>query len=119
MSDECVLVTGAAGLVGNAVRMMLEKADRKVVAIDRMAAKGEGGDVIADEAVEDLQERQVRARDGLVQPLLLHDGRVLGVTDERKVGVEDDREVATHGRVGRLLRRHPCTTPDPQRERDY
>lgn len=36
MSKECVLVTGAAGLVGNAVRVVLEKADRRVVAVDRM-----------------------------------------------------------------------------------
>ena len=45
MSDGCVLVTGAAGLVGHAVRMMIEKADRRVVAIDRMGAKGDGRDV--------------------------------------------------------------------------
>lgn len=46
MSKECVLVTGAAGLVGNAVRILLEKADRRVVAVDRMGASAGDRDVI-------------------------------------------------------------------------
>ena len=46
MTDGCVLVTGAAGLVGNAVRAKLEKAGRPVVAIDRIGGKVEGRDVI-------------------------------------------------------------------------
>jgi nucleoside-diphosphate-sugar epimerase len=45
MRDGCVLVTGAAGLVGNAVRVMLENAGRRVIAIDRTGAKIEGRDV--------------------------------------------------------------------------
>src|SRR5450432_273046 len=57
---------------------------------DRAAVR----DLVADEAVEDLHERQVRARDGLVEPLLFHDRRILGVTDEREMGVQDEREVA-------------------------
>jgi hypothetical protein len=59
------------------------------------------GDVIAHQPVEHLEQRQVRARDGLVQPLLFHDRRVLGVTDEREVSVQDQREVADgHQRSG-------------------
>jgi UDP-glucuronate 4-epimerase len=45
MRDDCVLVTGAAGLVGNAVRVMLENANRRVVAIDRMGGRIQGRDV--------------------------------------------------------------------------
>lgn len=45
MRDGCVLVTGAAGLVGNAVRVMLENAGRRVVAIDRTGASIDGRDV--------------------------------------------------------------------------
>lgn len=42
MSNGAVLVTGAAGLVGNAVRAMLEQSGRDVIPIDRVAATGEG-----------------------------------------------------------------------------
>jgi len=42
MRDGTILVTGAAGLVGNAVRVMLEAAGRRVLAIDHMAATEEG-----------------------------------------------------------------------------
>ena len=46
MSNECVLVTGAAGLVGNAVRVLLEKADRRVIVIDRLGTAIDGRNVI-------------------------------------------------------------------------
>lgn len=42
MSTGAVLVTGAAGLVGNAVRILLEKSGREVIAVDRVAATEEG-----------------------------------------------------------------------------
>jgi len=42
MRDGTVLVTGAAGLVGNAVRVMLETQGRAVLAVDHMAATEEG-----------------------------------------------------------------------------
>ena len=51
-------------------------------------------DVIADQPLERLQQRQVRAGDRLVQPLLLHHRRIFGVTDERQVRVQDQREVS-------------------------
>lgn len=46
MGNECVLVTGAAGLVGNAVRTRLENAGRSVVAIDRMGGVIDGRKVV-------------------------------------------------------------------------
>ncbi len=46
MGRESVLVTGAAGLVGNAVRVMLEKAGRQTVAIDRVGTAIDGREVI-------------------------------------------------------------------------
>lgn len=45
MSD-CILVTGGAGLIGNAVRQRLEDRGDKVVAIDRSATKIDGREVI-------------------------------------------------------------------------
>lgn len=42
MTKGVVLVTGAAGLLGNAVRVLLEEAGREVLAIDRIAAAVEG-----------------------------------------------------------------------------
>ncbi len=50
-------------------------------------------DAVGDEPLEHLQERQVRSGDPLVEPLLLHHRRVLGMPDERQVGVEDQREI--------------------------
>ena len=52
------------------------------------------GNAVGDEALEHLHERQVRAGDPLVEPLLLHHRRVLGMSDERQVGVEDEREIS-------------------------
>ena len=46
-------------------------------------------DVIVDQALEHLQQRQVRARDGLVQPLLLHHRRIFGVAHEGEVRVQN------------------------------
>lgn len=47
MTDLPVLVTGAKGLVGHAVRVALEEAGRSVVAIDREAGDVEGRPVLA------------------------------------------------------------------------
>lgn len=47
MRDGAVLVTGASGLIGNAVRVMLEDRGRRVVAVDRMAAVVEDRPVAA------------------------------------------------------------------------
>lgn len=52
MSDGAVLVTGAAGLVGNAVRVMLEEAGREVVPIDRVAATDEGRPIVLCDVTE-------------------------------------------------------------------
>jgi nucleoside-diphosphate-sugar epimerase len=46
MSDKAVLVTGAAGLVGNVVRQKLEKQGRAVVAIDRVDRSADGQPII-------------------------------------------------------------------------
>jgi UDP-glucuronate 4-epimerase len=45
MSESHVLVTGGAGLIGNAVRRKLEDRGTKVIAIDRMAATIDGREV--------------------------------------------------------------------------
>ena len=45
MSEPTILVTGAAGLLGNAVRVLLETSGRKVVAIDRLPATGDGPEI--------------------------------------------------------------------------
>jgi nucleoside-diphosphate-sugar epimerase len=47
MPDRPVLVTGAMGLVGHAVRAALERAGRPVLAIDRVAGTVEGCEVLA------------------------------------------------------------------------
>jgi nucleoside-diphosphate-sugar epimerase len=46
MSEPTILVTGAAGLLGNAVRVLLETNGRKVLAIDRLPAAGDGREII-------------------------------------------------------------------------
>ncbi|WP_315831898.1 NAD(P)-dependent oxidoreductase [Bradyrhizobium prioriisuperbiae] len=46
MSNEAVLVTGANGLIGNAVRTMLEATGRKVLPLDRVSRTEEGKDII-------------------------------------------------------------------------
>ena len=51
-------------------------------------------DVIGDQPLEHLHQRQVRPGDRLVEPLLLHHRRIFGVTDERQVGVQDEREIS-------------------------
>lgn len=44
--SECVLVTGGTGLIGNAVRQRLEDRGDKVIAIDRVATRIDGREVI-------------------------------------------------------------------------
>jgi nucleoside-diphosphate-sugar epimerase len=46
MTTDTILVTGAAGLLGNAVRVMLERAGRDVTAIDRVSETEEGRAII-------------------------------------------------------------------------
>lgn len=46
MGSECILITGAAGLVGNAVRVMLEGSGRNVVAVDRIGTVIDGREVM-------------------------------------------------------------------------
>ena len=48
---------------------------------------------VAFEAVEDVQERNVRFGDGLVEPVFFEEIVVLRVTDEGQVGVERQTEV--------------------------
>jgi nucleoside-diphosphate-sugar epimerase len=45
MSEATILVTGAAGLLGNAVRVLLEKGGRKVLPIDRTPGAVDGREV--------------------------------------------------------------------------
>ncbi len=53
---------------------------------------------VGQKALEKLNERQVRAGDGLVEPLLFHHRRIFGVPHVRKVRVEHEREVSDgHG----------------------
>ena len=49
---------------------------------------------VGDQPLEDLQERQVGVADGLVEPALLHDRRILRMADEGQVRVKDQREVS-------------------------
>lgn len=46
MTGGAILVTGAAGLIGNAVRVLLEDAGRKVIPIDRIFVTEEGREVV-------------------------------------------------------------------------
>ena len=46
MEDEVVLVTGAGGLIGHALRGRLEARGTKVVPIDRMARTADGIDLV-------------------------------------------------------------------------
>lgn len=46
MRNDHILVTGAIGLIGNAVRRRLEDRGTPVVAIDRMATRIDGRDVL-------------------------------------------------------------------------
>ncbi len=50
------------------------------------------GHAVRDQALEDLQQRQVRARDRFVEPHLFQHVRPLRVADEGQVSVEDDGE---------------------------
>ena len=52
------------------------------------------GNAIGDQPLEDLQQRQIGAGDGLEEPALLHDRRVLGVANEGQVRVKDQREIS-------------------------
>ena len=52
MSAGAVMVTGAAGLVGNAVRVMLEQAGRDVIPVDRVAATEEGRPIVQCDVTE-------------------------------------------------------------------
>ncbi|TKB18630.1 MAG: NAD(P)-dependent oxidoreductase [Mesorhizobium sp.] len=52
MSAGAVLVTGAAGLVGNAVRVMLDQAGRDVIPVDRIAATEEGRPIVQCDVTE-------------------------------------------------------------------
>ena len=61
MADGCVLVTGAAGLVGNAVRVRLDDQGRKVVAIDRIGTVVDGRKV-AECDVTDIHGLHALAR---------------------------------------------------------
>lgn len=46
MSDGAILVTGANGLIGNAVRSLLEASGRSVVPLDRVSRTDEGREII-------------------------------------------------------------------------
>ena len=52
MSEDHVLVTGAAGLIGNAVRRLLEDRGTRVIAIDRAAAEIDGRPVLECDVTE-------------------------------------------------------------------
>lgn len=59
MSGSHIIVTGASGLVGNAVRVLLETSGRKVLAVDRNAGQVDGRPVLAADV------RDVHALHGL------------------------------------------------------
>lgn len=59
-----ILVTGAAGLIGNKVRQLLEERGDSVLAIDRVAGAGTFGPVIAC-GITDIHRLHELARDGL------------------------------------------------------
>jgi UDP-glucuronate 4-epimerase len=46
MNEAAILVTGAAGLAGNSVRILLEKEGRRVLPVDRISQTDEGRDLI-------------------------------------------------------------------------
>ena len=50
-------------------------------------------DAVAQQAVEHAHDRDVGLGERLEEPVLLHEGRVLRVTDVRQVGVEDGAPV--------------------------
>lgn len=52
MNTGAVLVTGAAGLVGNAVRVALEQSGREVIPVDRIAATEEGRPIVPCDVTE-------------------------------------------------------------------
>ena len=54
-------------------------------------------DAVGREAVEHVEERQVRLPERLVEPALFEGPRVLGVAHPGQVRVEDERDVAEHG----------------------
>ena len=55
-------------------------------------------DSIARQPLEHLDQREVCASDGFIQPAFLHDRRVLRVPHERQVSVEDQTEIASSHR---------------------
>ena len=52
MSGPHIIVTGASGLVGNAVRVLLENSGRKVLAVDRNVGQVEGRPVLAADVTD-------------------------------------------------------------------
>ncbi|MDH6261793.1 NAD(P)-dependent oxidoreductase [Bradyrhizobium sp. BR13661] len=61
MSDGSIIVTGANGLIGNAVRSLLEASGRSVVALDRVSRTDEGKELI-DCDVTDVHRLHAIAR---------------------------------------------------------
>ena len=63
------------------------------------------GNAVGDQALEGLKQRQIGSGDGFIQPLFLHDRRILRMPDERQVRVKDKREITgRHLGHPRLLR---------------
>ena len=61
-------------------------------------------DAVGDETLEHLHQRQVGPGDALVEPLLFHHRRILGMPHERQVSMQHEREVSRwasdHRRLG-------------------
>jgi len=62
-------------------------------------------DPVALETLEDLQERNVRLGDGLVEPVLLEEVVVFGVADERQMSVQNEAKVSQRWHRAVLLQK--------------
>ena len=71
-------------------------------------------DAVALQALEDVQQRNVRLGDGLVQPVLFEEVLVLGMAHKRQVCVQDETEVTEHVRLSPML---PCRDRNAWRRR--
>lgn len=111
MTDGAILVTGAAGLIGHAVRGMLEDQGRGVVAVDRADAMVEGRPVMAADvtSVHRLHALAVEHRfDGIVHcgafsgPMVARDDPA-AIVEVNIVGTANMLELARVHRIRRVV----------------
>lgn len=111
MDSHSILVTGAAGLIGNAVRLALERAGRNVIAVDRMAKTDDGLQITECDLTEIIRLHEII--DG--RPLwgVIHCGALSGPMVARDnpsamvavniVGTENVLEVARACKASRFV----------------